>query len=236
MKVRFIVVIAVIVLTAGCVTGGPADGDDSATTPTAAGGGDGTDDDGDSVDGDDENVDGSSDASVSGEWEPFRFDTAATYEFDVYLADEGEGRIVWDVQSVSEDEYTVRLVYEMGDERMETTATGTKDTVMSQFYTNPGGIVLMTTMYQPSAWYQGQDLSEGTQWSYQTPEGSASFAITGDTTIAGVACSQSEMRVNGSIVHEGCFAPELGLAPHAAWYDEDGTLEMELTLVSYEPN
>lgn len=231
MQARYAILLAIVVLTAGCVSGGgPPEG--AAGTTTAGGndggGGDGTDAAGDG--------DGTGGDTVSGQWEPFNFDTPATYEFAVFMEGEGDGTIIWDVQSVTDDEYTVRMVYEMDGERMETTATGTKDTVMSQFYSNPGGIILMTTMFTPAAWYQNRDLSTGTQWSYSTPQGSASFAITGTDTFAGIDCSRSEMRVNSSVVHEGCFAPGLGLAPYAAWYDEEGTLEMEVVLVSYEAN
>lgn len=240
MQARYVILLAVMVLLAGCVSDGgsavPTDG------PTAVDGSNGPGNDiddegsGDGAGDDGTDGDGAGSDSASGEWEPFDFDTPATYEYEVFMEGEGEGRIVWDVQSVVADEYTVRMVYEMDGERIESTATGTKDTVMSQFYTNPGGIVLLTTMYQPATWYQDRDLSIGTQWSYSTPQGSASFAITGTESFAGIECSRSEMRVNSTIVHEGCFTPALGLAPYAAWYDEDGTLEMEIVLVGYREN
>ncbi|WP_227131313.1 hypothetical protein [Halorubellus salinus] len=233
MKARFVLVVAVLVLTAGCLTGGG-----GGAPETDGSSGDGASDGGDSNDGGDSSDGDAPDSSdgdaVSGEWEPFAFDTPARYEYAVFMEGDGEGAIVWDVESVDDGEYTVTLVYEMGDERYETTATGTKDTVVQQFFTNPGGIVLVTTMSQPAVWYEGRDLSTGTKWSYSTPQGSASFAVTGTDTIARVDCWTSEMRINDSVFHEACFSPDLGLAPYAAYYGEDGTLEMSLTLVSYE--
>lgn len=259
MQARFVLVVAVLVLTAGCLTGGGGDapttpsdgvsgeddtggGTDGASGGDDASGGDGTDGaGGDSVNDDDSVDDGAndgdtSDGDLAGEWEPFAFDQPARYEYEVFMEGDGTGTIVWDVTSVSDGEYTVELVYEMAGERFETTATGTKDTVMQQFYANPGGIVLLTTMYQPAAYYQDRDLSTGTKWSYSTPDGSASFAVTGTDTVGGVACSTSEMRIDGGVVHEACFSPSLGLAPFAAYYDEDGGLEMSLTLVSFQEN
>jgi hypothetical protein len=258
MKARYVLVVVLLVLTAGCLTGGVgdgangsdggdgSDGSDGGDGADGGDGGDGSDggdsgDGGDGSDGSDAGDGGTGDGSdggsdVAGEWEPFRFDQPARYEYEVYMDGEGNGTIVWDVTSVNDGEYTVEMVYEMNGERYETTATGTKDTVIQQFYTNPGGIVLVTTMYQPAVWYEGRDLSTGTKWSSSTPQGSASFAVTGPDTIGGVDCVASEMRINGSVFHEACFSPDLGLAPFAAYYGEDGTLEMSLTLVSFERN
>lgn len=243
MKARFVLVVVVLVLTAGCLTGGSggvpesdgSSGDGAGDGGAGDGAGDGgAGDGGDSNDGD--APDSSDGGEMAGEWEPFAFDSPARYEYDVFMEGDGEGTIVWDVQSIDDGEYTVTLIYEMGDERYETTATGTKDTVVQQFFTNPGGIIIVTTMSQPAIWYEGRDLSTGTKWSYSTPQGSASFAVTGTDTYAGVDCWTSEMKINDSVFHEACFSPDLGLAPFAAYYGEDGTLEMSLTLVSYEEN
>jgi hypothetical protein len=248
MQARFVLVIAVRVLTADCLTrgggapttpGGDAGGEDGPGSDGAGGGDDAGSDDGANGSGDDADGgdgDDTSGSDLAGEWEPFAFDQPARYEYEVFIQGDGTGSIVWDVTAVSDGEYTVELLYEMNGERVETTATGTKDTVIQQFYTNPGGVVLLTTMSQPAAYYQGQDLSPGTQWSYNTADGSASFAITGTDSVGGAACSTSEMRVNDSVVHEACFSPSLGLAPFSAYYDQDGTLELSVTLVSFEEN
>ena len=56
----------------------------------------------------------------------------------------------------------------------------------------------------------------------------------GIETYAGVDCFASEMRVDGTVLYEGCFSPDLGLAPYTAYYNEDRSLSMEMVLVSYE--
>ncbi|WP_435347487.1 hypothetical protein [Haloarchaeobius sp. HRN-SO-5] len=212
--------VVVCVLLAGCVSGGG----DVPTTSTAGSDGNGGDGSGDSS-----TLDG-------GSWALLEFDRPATYTYDVYVEGEGSGTLVWDVQEVDGDTVTVRTVYEMGDERYESTVTGTKETVEGQLYSTPAGILVVTTMFTPSTWYAGQDLRVGTQWSYQTAEGSASFEVTGVESYGDVDCYRSEMRVDGSVLYEGCFAPDLGLAAYTAYYDEDGSLSMEMELVSYEPN
>ncbi|WP_435358986.1 hypothetical protein [Haloarchaeobius sp. DFWS5] len=226
-----VLVVSACIVLAGC-TGGL--GGDGAAQGTAGGSGDNG---GSGGSGDDAGAGaGDSSALQSGEWEPFDFDEPAKYTYDVYTEGDGEGTLVLDVQEVSGDTITVKTVYEMAGERYESTFTGTKENVQGQMMMNPAGIILMTTMIQPGAWYAGQDLEVGTQWSYSTQEGSASFEVTGTETVAGVECYHSEMTVNSSVMYEGCFAPQLGLAPYTAYYEEDGTLSMELELVSYEKN
>ncbi|WP_267640052.1 hypothetical protein [Haloarchaeobius amylolyticus] len=227
------VVLALTVLSAGCLSGDT--GADVTTTPTTAGSGGGGDGSGDGA-GDGSGDGGPVSSLQPGEWTVFDFDEPATYTYDVYMEGEGDGQLVWDVQSVDGDTVTVRMVYDVAGERFESTVTGTKETVQSQLYTNPAGILLVTTMFTPATWYAGQDLSEGTKWSYTTQDGSASFAVTGTDTYANVECYASEMTVDGQVLHAGCFAPQLGLAPYSAYYNEDGTLSMEMTLVSYEKN
>ncbi|WP_435364257.1 hypothetical protein [Haloarchaeobius sp. DYHT-AS-18] len=231
------VVLSLCMVTAGCLSGGTG-GDADATdtqSPGDAGDGAGGSGGGDAGDGD---AGGSGDSSSlqPGEWTVFDFDEPATYTYDVYMEGEGEGQLIWDIQSVDGDTVTVRMVYDVGDERYESTVSGTKETVQSQLYTNPAGILLVTTMFTPATWYAGQDLSEGTKWSYTTQDGSASFAVTGTSTYADVECYTSEMTVDQQVLHEGCFAPQLGLAPYTAYYNEDGSLSMEMKLVSYVKN
>ncbi len=219
--------VVLTVLLAGCVGGVGVDSDSTPTaTPTSSGSNGG----GGSGGG------GSSGDLEPGSWEVLEFDQPATYTYDIFVEGEGEGSLVWDVQSVDGDTITVRTVYDLGGERFESTVTGTRETVQSQLYANPAGILLLTTMFTPSAWYAGQELEVGSGWSYQTAEGSASFEVTGVDTYAGVDCFASEMQVDGTVLYEGCFSPDLGLAPYTAYYNEDGSLSMEMVLVSYEQN
>ncbi|MFC4407406.1 hypothetical protein [Haloarchaeobius iranensis] len=226
-----LVLVVLTVLLAGCVGGVKVD-DGATTVATTSSSGTGSGGGGSGGGG----SGGSSADLEPGSWNVLEFGQPATYTYDIFVEGDGEGSLVLDVQEVDGDSITVRAVYELGQERHESTVTGTKETVQSQLYANPAGILLLTTMLTPSAWYGGQELEVGSGWSYQTQAGSASFEVTGVETYAGVDCFDSEMVVDGTTLHEGCFSPGLGLAPYTAYYDEDGSLSMEMALVSYEPN
>jgi hypothetical protein len=224
-----LVLVVLTVLLAGCVGGVNVDDDSTTVATTSSSGGSGSGGGGSGG--------GSSNGDLEpGTWSVLDFDQPATYTYDIFVEGDGEGSLVWDVQSVDGDTITVRTVYELGGERFESTITGTRETVQSQLYTNPAGVLLLTTMLTPSAWYADRELEVGSGWSYQTPEGSSSFEVTGVDTHAGVDCFASEMRVDGTVLYEGCFSPDLGLAPYTAYYNEDGSLSMEMVLVSYEQN
>lgn len=232
------VLVAVLVVVAGCAGGGTASdrsGDGAAATTTAT-----------ATPTTAESSDATTDAEATassagaagvdpGEWEWFGFDEPATYTYDLYIEDEGEGTLVWDVTDVSADSVTVSITYELGETSFESTMTGDRETIRSQAMMTPAGPILMLTMFSPTfAYYEGQELAVGNQWSYAGPDGSLSFDVTGTDTVAGVDCYTTEMTLNGTVVHEACLSPELGAAPHAAYYEEDGTLTFELTLVDYE--
>ena len=242
-KTVTILVTALLVVVAGCTGAGPAAGGDGEATTTetttatttaadATGGGDsgeaderdgGTDDDGDAS------------GDEGAYWAPFEFDRPATYTYDIYVADEGEGTLVWDVQEVTGEEVTVRVEYELGGESFESTTTGDRETVRSQLLMTPAGPFVLTTLLAPTmAFYEGEELAVGNRWAYASDEGSLSFEVTGTDTVAGVDCYTTEMRQNETVVHESCIAPDLGLAPRVAYYDEDGSEEFEVVLVEYE--
>lgn len=227
-----VVVVSLLVALAGCSGGGPAADDgpgDETETATDVENRDGGGDEGDQDGGD------AGGSETSEGWEPFQFDQPGTYTYDVFLEGEGEGRVVWDVTSVSDDQFTVKVNYDVGDTQFESEVTGSRETIHQQLMMSPAGSLMVLTVISPATWYDGRELEVGNGWSYQTNEGTGSFEITGTKTIGGVSCFTSEMTVNGTIMHEGCFSPDHGLAPHSAFYDEDGSLQMELELVSYEP-
>ncbi|MFW6376904.1 MAG: hypothetical protein ACOC0F_02915 [archaeon] len=150
------------------------------------------------------------------------------------MEDEGSGTLVWDVQRVSADQVTARIDYDVGGSSYESTITGTSDVARQQLLTTPAGALLVTTTFTPGLWYGGQELVVGNGWSYRTGEGSGSFQITEQRTVAGITCFATEMKIDGELRHEGCLSPDHGLAPYSAWYDDDGELLMEITLVDYE--
>jgi hypothetical protein len=64
-----------------------------------------------------------------------------------------------------------------------------------------------------------------------------SFEVVGTDNYAGVSCFASELRINESVIHEGCFSPDIGLAPYTAYYEEGtGEVEMRVELIEYRPN
>ena len=220
-KTILVVVLALTVVLAGC-TGG--DGNGPTATDVDNGGNGGSNGGGDGGDG------------AGDTWRLFGFDQTGKYTYDVYMEGEGTGTLVWDVQQVSGDRVTTHVVYDVGDVQYESTVTGTADVAQSQLMTTPAGALLATTLFTPGLWYGGRELAVGNGWSYQTGEGSGSFEITETRTMAGIQCYATEMKIDGTLRHEGCFSPDHGLAPYSAWYDEDGTLVMELELRNYGPS
>ena len=228
---RSVLLVAAVSLTlvlAGCTGSIPGTGGAAADT-TTDGSDPGSGEDGGAGDGD---VPGT--VAGDGSWEPFRFDRPGTYTFDVFVEGEGEGSLVWDVEELSENEMTATVTYDVGDTRFEQTVTGDSDAVFGELLYTPAGALLLTTTMTPGSWYGDRDLSVGDGWSYQTSEGSGSFEVTGTDSVGGIACYTTEMIVDGTTLHEACIAPDHGIAPHSAYYNDDGTRSMEIRLVSYE--
>jgi hypothetical protein len=224
-KTILVIVLALTVVLAGCTGGnGPAaDGNDDSN------GGDGGPNEGNG------NGNGDDSAGTGDTWRLFEFDRTGKYTFDVFMEDEGSGTLVWDVQRVSGDQVTTHVTYDVGEVNYESTVTGTADVARGQLMTTPAGGLLTATMFTPGLWYGGRELAVGNGWSYQTGEGSGSFEVTEKRTVGGLTCYATEMKVDGTLRHEGCFSPDHGLAPYSAWYDEDGTLVTEMELVEYGP-
>ncbi|QLG50428.1 hypothetical protein [Natrinema halophilum] len=203
-------------LLAGC-----SETSDSPSGASGSGGGGGNTDGGD----------GGGDAT----WKPFEFDRPVTYTYDVYSPDDGAGTLVWDVTDVTDDGATVTVRYDTTETQFETTVTGTKDDLQSELLMTPAGPFIVTTIFSPTmAQYEGRSLTVGNEWSYSSSDGSMRFEVTERQSYAGVDCFASVTEIDGQTVHEGCFSPELELAPHTAYYDEDGDRTYEMTLVSVE--
>lgn len=239
MRTVVVLVVAAVLVLAGCTGGGPAADDATVETTTTAPGGGAQADGGDGTGGDGaDGGDGAGSADAAGDrtWEFMRFSEPARYTFELRSEEEpGVGTLVWDVTAIDGDAVTVTMTYEMGETRTETTVSGDSETVRSQLMMTPAGPFLIASWFSPMAgYYEDRELAVGEEWSYSTPRGSASFAVTGTETMAGVECYRSEMQVNGSVVYEGCFAPDLGVAPYTAYHDEDGTRVLAVELVAYE--
>ena len=227
------IALTVVIVLAGCggFGGGPADTptttQESTPGPTI---GDGPGDGSDAGAGDD-------DVDTSDTFEVLAFDRPGTFVFDVYLQDEGEGEVVWDVQQVQGEQLTVRVVYDVGETTYESTVTGTRDDIQSQLLATPAGSFMLLSIFSPSlAYYEDEQLTVGDGWSITTNEGSMSVAVVSRDTVAGVECYRSEMRVNDQLVYEHCLSTDLGLAPYVAFYDEQtGEQVVRMELVEYTP-
>lgn len=140
---------------------------------------------------------------------------------------------VIDVVQASENQYEVQVSLSMEGMDNQQTFTGTRQEVQQQMLSSQAGMFLapLTTM---TGFYGDRPLQVGQSWSYSTEQGTASFEVTDSDSYAGVDCFVSEASVNGSVVHEACVSPDRGLAPYAAYYDENGTLTFEMELTSYE--
>lgn len=230
-RVGLAVAVALLVALAGCGGGG-------VPSPDAPGGGaDATPDDGgDAAPGGSGSTPGGSDGTTgeSAVWEPLNFDQPATYTYDIFFEGQGEGQMVWEVTETSADGATVSVHVELGDTTYDSTVSGNKNDIRGQLMASPAGQFFLLGLFSPTVgYYEGQELSVGNQWSYSTQEGSASFTITGTQSYAGVECHASEMTVDGSVVHEGCFSGDIGMMPYTAYYDGDGQIRLEMTLVDY---
>ncbi|WP_254522400.1 hypothetical protein [Natrinema caseinilyticum] len=208
------------VATAGLLAGCSSDGDSPSDSSGSDGGNGGT---------------GDGDADTGATWKPFEFDRPITYTYDVYSPDDGEGTLVWDVTDVTDDGATVSVRYDTTETQFETTVSGTKADLQSQLIMTPAGPFIIATVFSPTmAQYEGRTLTVGNEWSYSSPDGSMRFEVTEQRSYAGVDCYASVTEIDGNTVHEGCFSPELEMAPYTAYYDEDGRRTYEMSLVSVE--
>lgn len=229
------VVGASTVALAGCsgdgVLGGDGDGDGSDDDGGSDGGGSdggGSDDDGDGSDG------GGQVSAPSGTFRQFEFEAGERYEYEVFMESEGEGTFTWEVTDVTGDQITVHVVYDVGETYYESTTTGDRNTIQGQVMSSPAGSFLAVAIFSPTySYYQRDDLQVGNKWEASSPEGSSSIEIVSKDVYAGVECFASEVRSDGELVHEACVNPELGLAVYSAFYNDDGSLELEMELVDY---
>lgn len=227
-----VLVLCVTLVLAGC-SGTSTSANDEAVTDTSTPISDAADQP--SGEGESSGDDSSSADDVA--WQAFEFDHPATYTYDTFMSGDGEGTLVWEVTEVNGDEVTVSVDYQAGETSYQSTVSGTKDTVRGQLMMSPAGSFLIVSIFSPTlAYYEDQTLEVGQGWSYSTQEGSASFEITGKDTYAGIDCYASEMKVDGNLLHEGCFSSDLALATYTAYYEENGELTAKMELTSYEAN
>lgn len=230
-----VLLLCVTVVLAGCGGTSTSAGDTTASpvdtpTPGSSGGAQSSGDGGSSA--------GDAD-STPGDlaWHEFQFDHPVKYSYDTYMKGDGEGTLTWEVTEVDGDEVTVAVDYQTSETSYQSTVSGSKDTVRGQLMMSPAGAFMIVAIFSPTlGYYEGQPLEVGTGWSYTTDEGSASFKITGTDSYGGVDCYVSEMTVDGTLLHKGCFSPDLALAASSVYYDDTGEMTAKLELTSYESN
>lgn len=235
------VIVVVAVALAGCTGFGPSmpDAGGNAGGDGNNAGGDGNGDGGSGGDGDGgsggDGGTGSGDADES--FQPFRFDQPATYTFDVMDAREGNGRLVWDVQSIDGENVTLRSVFEFQGETQESTMTVSREDAMLELAFSPGGQYAVQTMFSSTmSQVYGEDLRVGRSWTFPSQDGTMTYEVTEKRKYAGVECYYSEIRVDGAVVRAGCYSPDHGVAPYSAHFDENGNPVLEVKLAGYERN
>ena len=189
------------------------------------------DDDGDDGDGSGAGNGAGSEAA----WRRFDFATTGTYTFEFYAADAGTSTLTWSVQEVDGDQVTVG--YEMEIEGMSIGGQSTFTTGGGIDEMDPiaAGFLGMTAFHPLMDQFGGQALEVGEGWSHTWDGQTVAYEVTGTSEHAGIECYTTEITENGRTVYEACLAEDHGIAIHTAFYEEDGSLAAEQTLVDYSP-
>ncbi|WP_160132726.1 hypothetical protein [Halococcus salsus] len=226
-------------------SGGSASGSSGdADTAAASGSSDGSDSSGSSAGGESDSSGGaesgsSNDGALDAEEEWFNLSKPGRYVFEIESAEEGTGRMAFEVTNVEDGQSTVRTNYEIGGDSAESTVTGPVGEVESQLVMSPiYGYLIAIQLggIGAGAVGGGQDLAVGDQFSQQSAEGSTKIEVTGTDSYAGIDCYVVETRINGTLNQEVCTQQAFSSAPYVAIYDENGTLSQRVELVEYERN
>lgn len=151
----------------------------------------------------------------------------------MFYMDGETGRLIWDIQEIDQNTYTIDIEYSLGDESYQSTLTGDKDEIRGQIASTPAGIIMMASFFSFAGAYRVQQLKPGNQW-LQTYQGdTVTYRVIGQENYAGVNCYTTEITHNQKPIHRGCFSPNLGLTAHTALYNETGQKTMEMKLKEY---
>ncbi|WP_411964091.1 hypothetical protein [Haloferax sp. YSMS24] len=235
--------VASLVLLAGC--GGGVGGDDAATatqttaaedaaaTTTAASG-----DDGESGSGGGDESAKSATFDFNQSWDKqFRAGQYYRYEVESPNLDE-TATYEWEVVSIDEENVTIRTTVVADGTTTEQTVTASRDQLYSELSGSPSGSI--ATIGFNSPYYSGVDgetLEVGDGWEASGQNGDVSFTVESTSNYAGLQCADFVVRTNGSVFWESCVSPESPLPGYMAFYEEEGDEEpaFEMTLVEYRP-
>jgi hypothetical protein len=178
----------------------------------------------------------SNSGSLDAEEEWFNLSKPGRYVFEIESAEEGTGRMAFEVTNVENGQATVTTSYELGGDSAESTVTGPVGEVESQLVMSPiyGYLVAIQLGGIGAGAVGGEDLAVGDRFSQQSAEGSMEIEVTGTESYAGVDCYVVETRINGTLTQEVCTQQAFSSAPYVAIYDENGSLDQRVELVEYE--
>ncbi|KTG27952.1 hypothetical protein [Haloferax profundi] len=235
--------VALLVLVAGCSGGVGGDGT-TATQTTTADTADGDAANADTSDGG-ETGDSSTDDSASSmafdfnqTWdEQFREGQYYRYEITSPNVD-GTATYEWEVLDATDDEVTIRTKVVTEDSTSEQTVTAARDELYSELSGSPSGSIATVGFNSPYySGVEGETLEVGDSWEASGANGDVSFAVESTSSYAGLDCANFVVRTNGSVFWESCVTPESPLPGYMAFYEEEGDDEpvFEMTLVEYRP-
>ncbi|RBI60051.1 hypothetical protein DMJ13_20460 [halophilic archaeon] len=257
-RVLATLVLAVVVVLAGCtgIGGLSGDGDTADATSTASGtnadgggSGDGADTDASDGTGADASAgDGAGstigeDSQAEDNW--FNLSKPGHYEFDLAGMDEETGkqvtgRLVYDVEVAGAGELTTSVDYEFGSEQFQSTTTGPAEEFSAQLFLNEAyapiaALQSVSLMYLFEMGFT--DPTVGNRKQSTTDEGTQITEVTEKRTYAGLECFFVETTLDGEVTQQSCIrGMEGGIAPYAATHTDEGELELEVELVEYESN
>jgi hypothetical protein len=184
----------------------------------------------------------------------FGFDQPATYIYEITVsqnvpnADQpAHGRLVVAIEEVSGDMVTLTTRYEVGDETIERTFSGSQQEVAAEFGTftpsTNASLVMRTLRAQTTlAITLGHSLylvehgfpaSEALS-RFGEENNTVTYDAAGTDSYAGVTCSVTVFSVNGSLTAESCVSTDLGLPVYVVLYGENGTPSVRVELVEYD--
>lgn len=233
MRTSFLaIVLVVMTLLAGC----------SATDLPVSDGGTATPDAGDPM----PTTMGSDDDTLpTGTYRAFEFAALGTYTYEVSNPYDGTGTYVFDVQSIERGDRAIALDWRIAGQHHTELVTGDRVAIQDGVLSNSNMELdaqgmLYRTVYEPSAWMLGRQLTVGSEWG-QTIDGVAgetavdgTLTVTGTDVVGGVPCYVIQVVADGGVAYQGCFSPDHGLPMQSVYYDQSGSVALSMTLTSYE--
>lgn len=249
-----VVLVALLVLLAGCSGGGAPAGGDATPTATAAGGGG-------SGSGSGSGGGGGDPTPESGEeWDRFAFSEGEFYRYAVVdRANDREAEVTWEVLAVDGNELTAEFTYESEGEAVTRTVTADESTVAFELIraaTSDGdeteieaasraATYLSLGPFNPATtFFTSREIAVGNSWNIagSPTAGYVTATVEGRESYAGTDCFVSTIRVPDNDEwadstfsdFEMCIAVDLGLSLYTAYYEPDADEPLfEVTLVEY---